>query len=210
MGEALEGDVPAGAVTADCVAPASVDQGAARMASLVRIWGRRMKWSEWLIKRSVDDFLFDPQPSDTAEDMALLAELRRLCCRELTSLESVRQLRAELKGFSNSHSFSERMRDVLDDVRGELKEIADDVRFAGSPRGRFVLFCNDYVQDVHKIIRSQPKFADAYIGAHVDREAVVVAGHVADEAALHELRAIINTHPPGVEVIWRVTHGAPH
>jgi hypothetical protein len=169
-----------------------------------------MKWSEWLIKRSVDDCLFDPQPSDTAEDVALLAELRRLCCRELASLESVRQLKVELRGFSNSRSFSERVRDVLEDVSGELKEIADDVRFAGSPRGRFVLFCNDYGQELYKIIRSQAKFLDAYIGAHVDREAVVVQGHVPDEAALHELRAIINAHPPGVEVIWRVTHGTPH
>jgi hypothetical protein len=78
------------------------------------------------------------------------------------------------------------VRDVLEDVSGELKEIADDVRFADSPRGRFVLFCNDYSQELYKIIRSQAKFVDAYIGAHLDREAVVVQGHVPDEAALHD------------------------
>ena len=169
-----------------------------------------MKYSEWLIKKSVDDFLFDPKSSDAAEDLVQLAELRNLCSRELTSLQSLRQLKAELKDFAKARSVSERVRDVIDEVREELGEILDDLRFARSSRGRFVLFCNDYVRELYKIIRAQSQFADAYVGAHLDREAVVVAGQVPDETALHELRAIIVAHPPGVEVIWSVTHGAPH
>src|SRR5215475_10178386 len=47
-----------------------------------------MKPSEFLIQRSISIELFDSQPSDTDEDRVLLPELRSLCCRELTTLDS--------------------------------------------------------------------------------------------------------------------------
>jgi hypothetical protein len=166
-----------------------------------------MRWSEWLVKRSFDESLFDSEPSDTAADKALLAKLRVLCTQQLTTADSIRQLRAELKEITKASTVSDRMSIVLQDVREELREILEDLRFARSWRGRFVLFCIDWAQEVYRTVRLQPRFDDAYVGAHVDREAVVVAGRVPDDAALCDLHAIIDAHPPGVEVIWKVTVG---
>ena len=127
--------------------------------------------------------------------------------REFTTLEAVRQLRAELKDITRASTVSDRVSDVLEDVREELREILEDFRFARSRRGRFVLFCNGWAPDVYRTVRSPSRFDDAYVGVHARREAVVVAGHVPDAAALHDLRAIIEAHPPGVEVVWKVAVG---
>jgi hypothetical protein len=163
-----------------------------------------MKWSEWLLDCSLDDFLFGPEPDDTAHDLALLGELRSLCSRNLASLKSVRELKAELKSFARSRSVPGRVRGVLDGIEERLAEIADDLRFARSPQGRFILFVNDWAQQLYRIIRPQPRFADAFIGAHRDGAAVVVYGRVPTERALRDLRSLIEAHPPGVEVIWQV------
>jgi hypothetical protein len=169
-----------------------------------------MKWSECLIKRRVDEFLFDPEPSDTVDGLAQLAELRGLCGEELTSPQSCAGLRAALKDFTAARRPSKRVRAVLAEVREALREISSDLRFAASARGRFVLFCNDYVQELYKTVRVRADFADVSAGAHISREALVVSGHVRDEGVLGELRAILDAQPPGVEVIWRVTFGLPH
>jgi hypothetical protein len=65
-----------------------------------------MKASELLIQRSINGELFDPAPSDTDEDRALLGELRRLCCRELTTSDAVKQMSIELKELTRARTVS--------------------------------------------------------------------------------------------------------
>lgn len=88
-----------------------------------------------MIKKSIDDRLFDPEPANTAEDRAVLAELRNLSSREITTLQSVRQLRPELEKLTKVNVLSDGVRDVLEDLREELLEIPADLRFAGKPEG---------------------------------------------------------------------------
>jgi hypothetical protein len=164
-----------------------------------------LKPSDFLIQRSISADLFDPQPSDSDEDRAVLEQLRRLCGGDLTTLDSIKELRAEIKQLTRARAMSDRVSAVLEDVGEELAEILDDLRFAKSRKGRFVLYFQDWSARVHTVIRSQPRFCDAYVMANSDREAVVISGSVPDEDALRDLRSIIDAHPPRVQVIWEVT-----
>jgi hypothetical protein len=166
-----------------------------------------MKRSESLVKKEISSFQFDPEPSDTTEDKALLKKLRKLCSVELTSAKSVKQLKVELKKFAKVQAASVRMNNLVEDILGELDEIGDDIKFAGSPKGRFILFFNDWAQPLHKKIRSQKKFNNAYLVADPKNKTIVVTGSVPSEKARRELEALVKAHPPGVKVVWRVTYG---
>src|SRR5262245_12488761 len=130
-----------------------------------------------------------------------IEELREPCESGLATQQSIREVRWQLKGFARSRYISP---DDRDDMEKKLEEISDDLRYARSPEGRFMLFVNDWSRDVYRTVRRQPRFNDALVGGHRDREAIVVAGSVPSERTLRDLRAIIDAHPPGVEVVWKV------
>jgi hypothetical protein len=48
-----------------------------------------------------------------------------------------------------------------------------------------------------------------YVGAHATREAILVTGNVPNDAAIRDLQTIIDAHPSGIEVIWKIAIGKP-
>jgi hypothetical protein len=166
-------------------------------------WHGQGAWSFFPVADSIGQFLLGAAAVDRIAGK--LNELRRLCERGLATQKSIRALRAELKGFARSRIASPTVRDRLEaDLETLLEELSEDLRLAKSADSRFRLFVEDWVREIYRTVRAQPRFNDAFVGGHRDREAVVVTGSVPSERALRDLRAIVDGHPPGVEVVWKV------
>ena len=168
----------------------------------------RKKWSDALVQRSVSSWLFDPKPSDTDEDRVALSELRNLVNRELNTVSDVKGLTSDLKIWGKARALSERLKQVFDAVVfEELKQISDDIGWAGNARGKFIVFANDYVQELYRKseFRSDPKFAEVYVCAHSKRNEIVVTGAVASQGILNKVRSIMRANDPGIPVSYQVT-----
>jgi len=163
------------------------------------------RWSEALVKETVSQSLLDADAEDSDQDLAALSDLRSLVSRKLGTKSAVNRLRSDLEDWKKNRALSARLEEVFSDITEELEEISDDIRWARTRRGRFVLFANDYGQHIYGKIRPNPKFADVYLLADAKQEELVVSGSVAEEATLQELRSIIQEHDPGVPVNYQVT-----
>jgi len=164
-----------------------------------KAWHGEGNWSFFPIADTIGQFLLW-----TAAAIHIHRKIEGLCApceRGLATPQSVRDVRAELKGFAKSRFISPGDRDLLEQ---ELEELSDDLRYARSPDGRFRLFVEDWARNLYRTVRTQPRFNDAHVGARRDCKAMVVGGSVPSERALRDLRAIIDAYPPGVEVVWKV------
>jgi len=164
-----------------------------------KAWHGEGDWDFFSIADSIGQFLLRTAACTQIERK--IEELREPCERGLATQQSIREVKAQLKSFAKSRYILLVDRDGLEQ---ELEEISDDLRFARSPEGRFMLFVDDWSREVYRTVRKQPRFNDALVGRHRDREAIVVGGSVPSERALRDLRAIIDAHPPGVELVWKV------
>jgi hypothetical protein len=108
-----------------------------------------------------------------------------------------------------SSQLSEKAREVVDVLQEELAEIASDLRFARSRRGKYVLFIQNYVQKLYETLRKDSRFDDVLIGAHSEREVVFVTGQVRGEANLRTLKSILLDSACGlpVEYLVKVNEG---
>ena len=166
------------------------------------------KWSDALVERSVSSWLLDPEPSDTDDDRVALSELRNLVNRELNTVGDVKGLTSDIRKWGKGRALSERLKQVFDTIIfEELEQILDDIDWASSARGKFIVFVNDYVQELYRKseFRSDPMFADVYVGAHSMRNEIVVTGAVASEGMLNKVRSIMRDNDPGIPVSYQVT-----
>jgi hypothetical protein len=58
----------------------------------------------------------------------------------------------------------------------ELKEIAKDLKWATTKRGKLVIQCNERVPELYETIRDAWGESDVMVGAHTEELAVIVAG----------------------------------
>ncbi|HEU4678611.1 MAG TPA: hypothetical protein VFS35_03755, partial [Terrimicrobiaceae bacterium] len=115
--------------------------------------------------------------------------------------QKVRKKIKEIKRASHSPGVAS----VAEEVLKELDEIAADLKFAKSRRGKFVLFANDYAQEVYKKLRADADFNDLYIASHPEREELVLTGSATSFDVLIASLSLISKYPSGVPLRVDVT-----
>lgn len=164
------------------------------------------KWSESLIKERVSADLFEEIPSDdeawSREEKQRIRDLAFVCEGVFRSNERVKSAVAAIKKIRKGAAPA--VREVADAVLEELKEIRDDLKFAKSRRGQFVLFANDYAQEVYKTMRKDEALAEVMIGSHAEHEQLVIAGSVNDAEDIAKVARLLAKHPSGVPVQFHV------
>ena len=161
-------------------------------------------WSELLTKTSISPDIFDDLDELGAAERARIEALRDLCAGVIDSKEKLKQLREAITALRKQRRVSADERDFFDNVKDELSEIADDIRFASTKRGQFVLGGQDWWQKLHPQIRSDKRFDHVICGMHTDRFTYLVTGKLANADALAELKQMIEAHEPPVPVEYRV------
>jgi hypothetical protein len=120
-----------------------------------------------LVKRTVDEQVLN----DALQGATLSAPLRALLAREFQDETSVQ---AALAAFRKEMPTGGQDDLILE----ELKEIRDDLKWAKTKKGRLILACNEVVPRLYRTIRSEWGLSEVMIGAHAEKLAVMVAGHV--------------------------------
>lgn len=163
------------------------------------------KWSESLIKERISQELFQEPPGQgtwSREEKQRVQDIAFLCEGVFRSDERVKKALAAIKKLRKDAPGA--ARDVADHVLEELKEIRNDLKFAKSRRGKFILFANDYAQEVYKTLRKDDALAGVMIGSHPEHEQLTVAGSVEDAADIAKVAQLLAEHPPGVPVQFHV------
>ena len=163
-----------------------------------------MKWSEALTKNRIAPEalqLEEPHSPAEAEQLKDLAFYTQGVFEKPERIEKIREL---LRKRRRDKSTAPRIRTVIDAVLAELKEIAEDLAFAASRRGTFVLFVQDWAQTFHAALRRNKDFDNLFIGAHAEKETIVAQGSVPSAKALGACAALIEKHHPGVPVEFHV------
>lgn len=118
-----------------------------------------------LIKTKIDQ-------ADLAEALdgaRLDTEIRRLLEKEFASAKDAKDVLSRFKASlptGGDDSF----------IMDELKEIAKDLKWATTNRGKLVLHCNECVPELYGTIRGAWGESDVVVGAHTEEIAVIVAG----------------------------------
>lgn len=156
-----------------------------------------MKYSEQLVKNRINPFLFEATPEHSPGDRKEIADLQFYCEGAFNTSERISKVRKKIEDIKTA-SLSAVVVGVADEVLEELDEIADDLGFATSRRGKFVLFANDYGQEVYKELRAIADFNDLCIASHPDREELVLNGTVKSFDVLSTSLSLISKYPSGV------------
>ncbi len=163
------------------------------------------KWSESLVQRKVGDEVFETNEDVTQIDQTQLDDMQFLCEGVFTDKERLKKVRGKIKKTYCGKGNSSLVRNVAESVLEQLAEIKDDLKFAKSRRGKFILFVNDWAQQAYVGLRQDTRFDDIMIGSHLEEERIVVTGETSDPATLVETIQMIATNEPGVPVEYRIT-----
>jgi hypothetical protein len=156
-----------------------------------------MKYSEQIVKNRINPFLFETTPEHSPGDRKEIADLRFYCEGVFNTSERVSKIRKKIEDIKTA-SLSSAVVSVADKILEELDEIADDLGFATSRRGKFVLFANDYGQEVYQELRATADFNDLYIASHPDREELVLTGTAKSFDVLGAALSLVSKYPSGV------------
>jgi hypothetical protein len=170
----------------------------------------QMKWSEFLIKREVDDFIWDKLPDLPPPEQQLFAALRTLCVPPVDTPARVREIRDALERIEAQPSLSSEGRGLIEDLVEELEEIEEDLGYAQSAEGKNNLIFQDYGQALYQTLRNDVRFDDVALLYDLKQEVIAVQGTVGSAAALSLLSDIISANPAPFPVEWKVTvNGEP-
>ena len=131
-------------------------------------------------------------------------DLRLYCSADLSKLKNIKEVRDAIRKAKRAKPRSDIIESVADAILEDLDEIEDDLKFAESRRGKFVLFVNDWVQILYKDLRKSENSNDIVVGPHVDSELILVHGEVKESSHLRQIIKLISALPPGIPVQYRV------
>jgi hypothetical protein len=158
-------------------------------------------WTSFLAKTSVSPAVIEACCSHVpgSTQATLVAELGI----SIDSPADLTRLRAAVKCLERmlpAHAF-----ESLDE---EVREIAEDAKWAKTTRGRYVQTINQWAEPFFAELRSRPQFHDVAIGGHATREVVYATGFVQREDIFHELMVYIHSKKPPYKVMTDVRLGA--
>lgn len=162
------------------------------------------RWSEFLVKTRIDDSVFELSESVDALERQRIEKMRFWCEGVFTDKERVKKVRDKVKRAKMQKPRADVVEDVADAILEELDQITEDLKFAKSRRGKFILFVNDWTQELYKTFRKDSRFDDLIVGVHGDHERIVVTGRVHDARALVAAVQVIAEHDAAAQLEYRV------
>lgn len=162
------------------------------------------RWSELLLKTRVDIDAIDVPEGLSADEMYRVKDLLFLADASCATAELLAKARERLKNSLARGPKTKAVRAVAKAIAEQYAEIARDLKFAKSRRGKFILFTNDWAQQFHAQRRADRSLDDVVLGAHAEHERIVAGGTVAAPEALVRLVQLLAAHPPGVPIEYRV------
>lgn len=140
------------------------------------------------------------------------------CGRYISGLEQVAWL-AELKKSVDSPADLKKLRatakslkplfppELFASLEEEVREIAEDAKWAKTERGRYVCAINEWADPVLPEFRKRAEFCNVAIGGHAKREVVFASGFVESQEAFRELLSFIRSKSPPFKVATDVRIG---
>lgn len=95
--------------------------------------------------------------------------------------------------------------EIYADLKEELEEISEDLRWSKSSKGKLVLAANTFAEIVCIQLRNHGKFNSVFIGAHPNEMQIMVTGKVEDASVYRDLIALLHGFPAPYPVSERVT-----
>jgi hypothetical protein len=128
----------------------------------------------------------------------------------LTPLSISVETPADLK---NLRATAKRLKSILplplfESLDEEVREIAEDAKWAKTARGGYVSAINQWVEPFFSEFRARPQFGDVLIGSHATREVVFVTGFVQSENIFREFLSYVQSKKPPYKVMTDVRIGA--
>jgi hypothetical protein len=162
------------------------------------------RWSESLLKSRVDIDGIDIPSNLNADESYRVKDLLFHADGVCDTSDQVKKRRERLKKSLAEGPKSAAVREVAAAIEAELTEIEQDLAFAQSRRGKFILFMNDWSQSFHVQRKADRGLDGVALGAHPDQERVIAHGSVATHDALTRLVQLLTAHPPGVPIEYRI------
>ena len=97
--------------------------------------------------------------------------------------------------------------DLFESLDEEVREIAEDAKWAKTARGRYVGAINQWAEPFFSEFRARLEFSDVSIGSHATREVVFATGFVKSEAIFRELLSYMQSKNPPYKVMTDVRIG---
>lgn len=141
------------------------------------------------------------------------------CCRHLSGSEQVVWL-AELKIPVDSPANLKKLRATMKKVKPllpselfasmeeEMREIAEDARWAKTERGKYVCAINEWADPILAEFRKRAEFCNVSVGGHAKREVVYASGFVESQEVFRELLTFIHASSPPFKVSTDVRIGS--
>jgi hypothetical protein len=127
-----------------------------------------------------------------------------LLTRDINSKEDLKQLKEFVKSISTKID-----KILFDDVKDELREIADDFKWSGSSQGKPVMKLEAWVISAREKLLAYPKFQNVFIGRDFfDPTVLIVSGVVVNDAASKKLADLVKEWQPPVEAKYIIEYPA--
>jgi GMP synthase (glutamine-hydrolysing) len=153
-------------------------------------------WSSMLVRRTLSDATVE----------RVLDEIRSVVQRGLRmevdrrkSLKKLRETVLALRPFLSS--------DTLGQLQDELGEIADDLEWRKSKRGKYVAEASDWVQGFYEDFRSRPEYRDVLVGCHPDKHVISVRGRLDRREDREALVAYLESKNPPYKLHLSLLYG---
>lgn len=163
------------------------------------------KWSKALTKNRVDSEIFEDVSEATPTELARIKDLKFYCEGVFETSERIKKVREIIKKKAKERPTSTIVTITANAILDELKEIETDLKFAKSRRGKFVLFANDWAQQVYSRLRKDARFKDLALGPSSEKETLIVYGSISDATALIDAIRILEMYDAGVSIEFRIT-----
>ena len=163
------------------------------------------KWSESLSKNKIDETIFEVDGEISAADRNRIENLQFHCEGVFRDRDRIKKVRSLVRRKAKEKPHSLAVKAVADGILEELDEIESDLKFASSRRGKFVLFANDWAQEIYATLRKNKRLASIAMGPHSEQERIVVHGTLKAAGDLLEVVRLLDKNQPGVPIEYRVT-----
>ena len=152
------------------------------------------KWSESLVQTALSDDLVERVIEEGGEaiDQKVVEVLRS----SIEAKADIAALRKVVRSFQKAVSA-----ECRDQLKWEIEEMAEDITWKKSDRGRYVAEINDWVQGFHVEMRKDSRFEDLCVGGHAKMEVVFIVGKANTQEDLEAFVRLIEENDPPRKIL---------
>ena len=151
-----------------------------------------------VVKKQISEHLVDEVREECGADF----EVPSILEATIDSKTDMKALKDAIKAMKPRLS-----EDLLEALREECQEIADDLKWIGTKRGNYIMRINEWVEPFHAEFRAMKQYDDVIMGGHSSRQVVMLSGKVKTKRILKQLVKYIESKGPPFKLLLDVTVG---